>query len=379
VLAPAAVPYREPLFTALAARDDLQLRVVYGAHRLAGWDVGADWLSTEHGYDAVFLPALQRGRTGRSPIMLTRGVWPALDSFEPDVVVMWEFGPTALVARAWCARRGRAAVHFSELGEAAARAVPAPQRALHRALARRAAAAIGASTQARDRLVAIGADPARAVVSLQSVDADAIRAARSMTPRGERRGRLRLLCVARLVPDKNIGALIDAVGDGVELQVVGDGPLLSGLQSRAAARGAAVSFMPSVSPAELARVYAGAQALALVSLHEPFGVALREGVAAGLPLIASSRAGATGDVAVAGRNAIVVDPDDGDGIAAAVAVLARDGALCEQMSAASLQIDGEWPLSRTVDGFARAIALAYEFSSSGSTRSRSVSTARSRR
>ena len=50
--------------------------------------------------------------------------------------------------------------------------------------------------------------------------------------------------------------------------------------------------------------------LALVSTYEPFGVTLREGAAAGLPLIASRRAGAVGDVAVEGENAIVVDPGD---------------------------------------------------------------------
>ncbi len=382
VLTPAAVPYREPLFTALASRDRLQLRVIYGTRRLSGWDVGADWLSTEHGYDAVFLPALQRRRAGRSPVMLTRGLWPSLDAFDPDVVVIWEFGPTALVARAWCSRRGRAAVHFSELGAAAAQAVPAPQRALHGALARRAAAAIGASTQARDRLVAIGADPARTVVSLQSVDADAIRAAAASRAPGERSGPLALLCVARLVPDKNIGALIDAVGEGVELHVVGDGPLHSALvdrAARAAERGGSVRFTPSVAPAALAGIYAKADALALVSLHEPFGVALREGVAAGLPLIASSRAGATGDVAVSGHNAIVVDPEDGGAIAAAVTVMARDRPLRERMAAASREIDAQWPLSRSVDGFAEAIELGYQFSSAGSTRARRTSTARSQR
>ena len=379
VLTPAAVPYREPLFTALGSRDGLQLRVIYGTRQLSGWDVGADWLSTTHAYDAVFLPALQRPRAGRSPVMLARGVWPALDAFDPDVVVMWEFGPTALIARAWCARRGRAAVHFSELGEAAARAVPAPQRALHGALARRAAAAIGASTQARDRLVAIGSDPARTEVSLQSVDADLIRAAALTRTAGAPSGPLRLLCVARLVPDKNIGALIDAVTDGVELHVVGDGPLHSELVARAAQRGAAVRFTASVAPAALAGIYADADALALVSLHEPFGVALREGAAAGLPLIASSRAGATGDVAVAGQNAIVVDPEDEGAIAAAVAVMARDRPLRERMAAASRAIDAQWPLSRSVDGFARAIEFGYQFSSAGSTCARRASTARSQR
>ncbi|MGI8506941.1 MAG: glycosyltransferase, partial [Solirubrobacteraceae bacterium] len=112
-----------------------------------------------------------------------------------------------------------------------------------------------------------------------------------------------------------------------------------------------------------ARAYADADVLALVSLHEPFGVALREGVAAGLPLIASARAGATGDIAVAGRNAIVVDPEDRAAIAAAVRTLTADPARRSALAAASREIDREWPLQRSVDAFARAVALGAEASS----------------
>jgi glycosyltransferase involved in cell wall biosynthesis len=81
-------------------------------------------------------------------------------------------------------------------------------------------------------------------------------------------------------------------------------------------------------------------------------------VAAGLPLIASERAGATGDVAVARRNAIVVDPDDRFAIATAVRRLAADPALRQQMAAASREIDQEWPLERSVDAFDRAVHTA---------------------
>jgi glycosyltransferase involved in cell wall biosynthesis len=376
VLAPAAAPYREPLFASLAARDDLQLRVLYQAGRLAGWDVGQDWLASEHAYDARVLPAWQRARPGRSPLMLPRGVGRGLDAFGPDVVVVWEFGPAALLARAWCSRHRRALVHFSELGAAAARAVAPLQRRLHGVLARRAAGAIGASTQARDRLLELGADPLRTVVSLQSVDAEPIRAAvaarlRARPPApgqrpGDRPGDahppLRLLCVARLVADKNLGTLIEATasaGPGaVELDLVGDGPLRARLQSLASAAGAVVRFHGALSAARTAQAYADADALALVSHHEPFGVALREGVAAGLPLIASAAAGATGDIAVAGRNAIVVDPGDTPGVAAAVRTLAQDGARRAAMAQASRELDAEWPLQRSVDGFARAVLLA---------------------
>ena len=363
VLWPVAAPYREPLFTALAARGDLRLRVLYLTQRLEGWDVNASWFPSVHAYDARVLPARQWARSGRSPVVLPRGLGGELDAFDPDVVVVSEFGPPALLARAWCSRHRRPLVHFSELGAAAARAVPAPQRGLHRILVRRAAAAIGASTQARDRLLALGADPARTVVSLQSVDAEPIRAAAARRrTRDHADGPLQLLCVARLVPDKNLAALIDAVasaGPGaVQLDLVGDGPLRGELEAQAAARGAVVRFHGSLTPAQTAEAYASADALALISRHEPFGVALREGAAAGLPLIASAWAGATGDIAVAGRNAIVVDPDDRGAIAAAVRALAGDPARRAAMAQASREIDAQWPLERSVAAFAQAMVLA---------------------
>jgi glycosyltransferase involved in cell wall biosynthesis len=363
VLWPVAAPYREPLFAALAAREDLCLRVVYLTARLEGWDVQDRWFPSVHAYDATVLPARQWARAGRSPVVVPRGLGSELDAFAPDVVVVSEFGPPALLARAWCSRHRRALVHFSELGAAAARAVPAPQRLLHRVLARRAAGAIGASTQARNRLLALGADPARTVMSLQSVDAQRIRAAAADTRTHDRApGPLRLLCVARLVPDKNLAALIEAVasaGPGaVHLHLVGGGPLRAELESHAAALGAVVHFHGSETPAQTAEAYAHADVLALVSRHEPFGVALREGAAAGLPLIASAWAGATGDVAVAGRNAIVVDPDDRGAIAAAVRSLAGDPARRAAMAQASREIDAEWPLERSVEAFAHAVELA---------------------
>ncbi len=111
------------------------------------------------------------------------------------------------------------------------------------------------------------------------------------------------------------------------------------------------------SPADTALAYAEADVLALVSHHEPFGVALREGVAAGLPLIASARAGATGDIAVHGRNAIVVDPSDRLAITAAVRTLAGDPDRLAAMAAASREIDGDWPLQRSVDAYAHAVVL----------------------
>ena len=110
-----------------------------------------------------------------------------------------------------------------------------------------------------------------------------------------------------------------------------------------------------MSPSDTARAYADADALALVSRYEPFG-ALREGVAADLPLIASARAGAVGDIALPDRT-MVVSPTTGARPGGRPRP-GRDPARRTAMAAASLQIDREWPLQRSVDALALAIALA---------------------
>jgi glycosyltransferase involved in cell wall biosynthesis len=85
--------------------------------------------------------------------------------------------------------------------------------------------------------------------------------------------------------------------------------------------------------------YARADVFALVSTFEPFGVVVREAVAAGLPIICSRRAGAAGDIAVEGRNALLVDPDDAGQIAAALTRVIDDPPLRAALATASRKID----------------------------------------
>jgi len=94
-----------------------------------------------------------------------------------------------------------------------------------------------------------------------------------------------------------------------------------------------------VEPAAMGDFYAHAGAFALVSTFEPFGVVVREAVAAGLPIICTRRAGAAGDIAVEGRNAILVDPEDIDQITAALGRLATDPELRATLAAGSREID----------------------------------------
>src|ERR1700744_738936 len=110
IVPPVPVPYREELFARLAARDDLQLEVIYQAASQASWDQSPDWFPAQHGYQALHLRPLHVKRRGRSPITWPRGLESALSAFDPDVVVVSEFGPATLRCLAWCRVRRRALV-----------------------------------------------------------------------------------------------------------------------------------------------------------------------------------------------------------------------------------------------------------------------------
>jgi len=330
--------------------------VVFLAASQPGWDQPSGWFSEAEGYGSEILTGWQRRRPGRSPITVARGLGRALSRARPDCVVSWEYGPGTMRALAWARRRRVPLLIFSELTPASDAGLSAPQLLLHRLLAPKAAGFIVASSRGADRLQSLGVEPRRIEVALQSADLSSIRPAA-----GHSGGPVRILAVGRLVPDKNLGSLIAAFAEAgfdegeAELEIRGIGPLEGELDAEARRLGVPVQFPGPVPPSELGAVYATAHALALVSSYEPFGATLREGAAAGLPLIASRRAGAVGDVAVAGENALVIDPDDRGQITAALRRLVREPGLRERLAAGSRAITARHPPQADVEAWERAV------------------------
>jgi len=358
ILPPTPTPYREPLFTELARRFDIT--VIYQSAREPGWDVPQEWFPAEHPYEARHLRSWQRPRPGRTPIVWPRGLGRALAQVAPDCVIAWEYGPASLRALWWCRRHGRRFVIFTECTPHIDRLLPALQLRLHRWLASRADGLIVASSQARNRLRAFGVPDARIHLGLQSAALAPFREA--ARPR-EAHKPLTVLTVGRLVPDKNLGGLIDGYAlaglssEDAILDVVGTGFLEAELKQHARRLDVPARFRGHLAPAELPDVYAAAEIYVLVSTYEPFGVVVREAAASGLPIICSRVAGAAGDVAIEGRNALLIDPDDAGQVAAALRRLLGDPALRERMGAESLALDAGSE-GRDVDAFDAAIRAA---------------------
>jgi len=143
-----------------------------------------------------------------------------------------------------------------------------------------------------------------------------------------------VLMVAHWTPRKGILDALQAVRQApgnVSLDLVGEtdrDPVYAAQVRRALQEPGLVgrvSVHGQVTSERLAELYREADALLLCSSHEGYGMVLAEGLAAGLPSVAT-RVGAVPDVVRDGREAELVAPGDVAGLARALARLADDPA-----------------------------------------------------
>jgi glycosyltransferase involved in cell wall biosynthesis len=157
-----------------------------------------------------------------------------------------------------------------------------------------------------------------------------------------------VLAVGRLVYKKGFEVLVRAMASvqrrvpQAHLVIAGEGPLRSAL-ARAAAEGGvaeAVHLVGAVSHAELPRLYAAADVVAVPSVHGPGGNVdglpnvFLEGLASGTAVVAS-RVGGIPDIGRDGDTVALVDEGDVEGLAEALAGLLEDGARRAALGAAA--------------------------------------------
>ena len=177
-----------------------------------------------------------------------------------------------------------------------------------------------------------------------------------------------VLAVGTIEPRKNLTTLLQAfarlrqetgIDPALRLVLVGargwlDGPIHETVRSLGL--GGMVHFAGFVDDDDLPAVYSGAALFVFASLYEGFGLPLLEAMACGAPVI-------TSDVSampeVAGDAAVLVDPRDVDGLAAAMARVLRDDALRDRLRAAGIARARRFPWEatarRTLDAYASLV------------------------
>ena len=151
-----------------------------------------------------------------------------------------------------------------------------------------------------------GADASR-------LKAESVRAKYHLPPRY-------FLCVARFIPEKKLERLVEAYAhyvalagrDAWSLVLPGSGPLETQLRASVAAAGleAKVQFPGFLHYQDLPAVYGLAGAFVFQSVADTWGLVVNEAMAAGLPMLVSSRCGCAPDLVREGGNGFVYDPEN---------------------------------------------------------------------
>jgi glycosyltransferase involved in cell wall biosynthesis len=165
-----------------------------------------------------------------------------------------------------------------------------------------------------------------------------------------------VLAAGRLAAQKGFGTLLEAAVQWQDLEprpslvIAGDGPLAGELRAKAVALGLDAAFLGQAS--DIPALLAGVALFVMPSLWEGQPLVLQEALRAGVPIVAT-RVGGVPDL-VGANAALLVEPRDAAGLAAAVRAVLTDPALSSRLSAAAAERAARLPTE--ADTVAAALA-----------------------
>jgi glycosyltransferase involved in cell wall biosynthesis len=136
------------------------------------------------------------------------------------------------------------------------------------------------------------------------------------------------------------------------LVVVGEGPLQHILDALVRDVPARVTRIPRLTPPEVAKLLDHSTVLAMSSTSEGFPRVIMEAFARGRPVVATA-VGGIRDLVETGRNGVLVEPGDAEGLAGALVRVLEDRELAERLSRGALEAAEH--LRWTPDRYAKAL------------------------
>jgi glycosyltransferase involved in cell wall biosynthesis len=365
--------YRVELFTELARRFDLDVWLLGDVASLREWrDTAPADAFRRRVLPRVTLPLGSR----YNALLLNPTLTRELRRARPDCLVVCGWDTPGAFAAARAARRaGIPLVVWSgstAAEESLLRRATLPMVRRHVALAD---AWLAYGTRARDYLVSLGADPDRTGLAWNTVDLDffARRSALYPVERKALRDRLDLrtsdvvLYCGNLLALKGLDDLLAGFAQclrrhrGLTLVLAGSGREQRRFEALAKRLGISenVRFTGYVPREELPAWYGLADLLVLPSRSEVWGLVINEALACGVPVAASSAAGATADLVRDGVNGYVFPPRDPDAIAAALSrhfdLPPGERAAMRERARVSV---APFTIARTADAFVEAVRTA---------------------
>jgi glycosyltransferase involved in cell wall biosynthesis len=301
----------------------------------------------EYGWDPVSTDSFRRitvcpeGDTNAlPPAERIARIETALNEIDPDALAIAGYSdPGMLIAARWGLNRGKKLILMSD-----SQYHDEPRRWWKEWIKRRLVSCFGsgfvAGTTHAEYLHRLGMPRERIFKGYDVVDNDHFSRGAKVA-RNDPGARMRMgmperffLALARFVPKKNLGGLLEAYADyrrhrgtdAWDLVVIGDGPLRKQLEGQIDHLGIAahVRLTGFIQYDQLPAYYGMASAFVLPSLQDQWGLVVNEAMAAGLPVIVSDVCGCSPDLVRHGENGYTFPPRDLKRLAEQLGLLSSD-------------------------------------------------------
>lgn len=354
--------FRLPFFRRLAQMPGLDVHAIF---RAGGRPYGELPLSPEHADAALsaHFASLHGGQLHDDAAVLR-----ALRTFAPEVVVTDGFHAYQLCAFGHALVKGVPHVTMTAETYASAQTLNAAQQAIRRFVYARTAAFVAASRGSLRLYESYGVSPSRCFRSCLCVDNHAF--APQAGPEGRRYD---FIFCGHMGEIENPMFVLQVatdtariLGRKVKLLLVGAGELERRVHQSVARRDEFVEadFITFSSPQELPALYHSARVFLFPTLSDPWGVAVNEACAAGLPVILTPDAGAAGELVRDGENGFVFDLNAANW-AESAALLLQGEDTWRNFSARSLWLVEEYNVDNAVSGLVNACRYALDCCAQG--------------
>ena len=366
VLTEIIAPYRIPVFNALAARDEIDLHVMFLSKTdtsIRQWRIYEE----EIRFSYEVLPSWRR-RIGKYNLLLNSNLGDALHNAAPEVLVCGGYNYfAAWQAMTWAKRNGVQFLLWCESTAMDRRNEFFAVEWLKKEFARNCDGFVVPGQSALEYVQQFASRGQKVFVARNAVDIELFAAkeerirARAARVRGELALPQRyFLFVGRLVRSKGVVDLVNAYGSlpaevraEVSLVFAGDGPMRAPLEPLARdIYPGSVFFAGFVQRDDLANYYALAECLVMPTHSDPWGLVVNEAMACGLPVICSKVAGCAADLV--GENGILIEPGKVPELASAMLAMAKDSELRKSMSRHSSRLIRNYSPEACAAGIAEA-------------------------
>jgi len=319
-------PYRIQLFNYLY-NSNLIFRVI----ALTEKEENREWqiTKTKIKFDYQILPGLHKFIWNKEiPIHLNWGLWGALQSYKPDVIITSGYDTLAYWgAFLYCKTYGKHFILWNGTTLLSTQNIHGLINLMKKIIIKKADRYVSYGTKAAEYLEYMGASKARIHIGINTVDMDwyckeysIIRWGNSFKSERSKYPPFMLLYVGQLIERKNVKRLLEALkklqDQDIGIFIVGSGAQEAELKDFCRRYGLQnVYFEGFKQQPDLPWYYAMADVLVLPSVKEVWGLVVNEALATGLYVLCSNRAGAAYDLIKEGWNGRTFDPYNVDQLA----------------------------------------------------------------